>query len=122
MARVYAIEPRIDESTRTVKVRGLAQNAGAKLFPGAFAKIDLGLKNIQGALMVPTQCIIPAARDKKVIVVHDGKAEFVKVETGLRNESYIQITSGVEQGDTLVATALMYVKPGSDVKVAKVIE
>ncbi|MBP6730596.1 MAG: efflux RND transporter periplasmic adaptor subunit [Chitinophagales bacterium] len=122
VAKVYAIEPRIDESTRTVKVRGLAQNAGAKLFPGAFAKIDLGLKNIQGALMVPTQCIIPAARDKKVIVVHDGKAEFVKVETGLRNESYIQITSGVEQGDTLVATALMYVKPGSDVKVAKVIE
>lgn len=122
VAKVYAIEPRIDEATRTVKVRAMAQNAGAKLFPGAFAKIDLGLKNIQGALMVPTQCIIPDARNKKVIVVREGKAEFTKVETGIRNEAYIQITSGLQAGDTLVATALMYVKPGGEVKVAKVIE
>lgn len=122
VAKVFAIEPKIDESTRTVKVRGLAQNSATKLFPGAFAKIDLGLKNIQGALMVPTQCVIPAARDKKVIVVRDGKAEFVKIETGIRTEAYIQVTSGVQSGDTLVATALMYIKPGGGVNVVKVIE
>ncbi len=121
-AKVYAIEPRIDEATRTIKVRALAQNTKTKLFPGAFAKIDLGLKNIEGALMVPTQCIIPDARNKKVIVVKNGKADFRKVETGIRNESFIQITSGIEIGDTIVATALMYVKPNAGVKVAKVIE
>ena len=90
--------------------------------PGVFAKIDLGLKNIEGALLVPTQCIIPEARNKKLIVVKNGKAEFRKVETGIRNESYIQITNGVETGDTIVATALMYVKPDAGVKVVKVIE
>jgi membrane fusion protein (multidrug efflux system) len=121
-AKVYAIEPRIDETTRTIKVRALAENSKTKLFPGAFAKIDLGLKNIEGALMVPTQCVIPEARDKKVIVVKDGKADFRKVETGIRNEAYIQITSGVQVGDTIVATALMYVKPNAGVKVVKVIE
>jgi membrane fusion protein (multidrug efflux system) len=121
-AKVYAIEPRIDETTRTIKVRALAENSKTKLFPGAFAKIDLGLKNIEGALMVPTQCVIPEARDKKVIVVKNGKADFRKVETGIRNEAYIQITSGVQVGDTVVATALMYVKPNAGVKVVKVIE
>ena len=40
-------------------------------------------------------------------------------ETGIRNESYIQITNGVETGDTIVATALMYVKPDAGVKVVK---
>lgn len=121
-AKVFAIEPRVDESTRTIKVRAMAQNSGAKLFPGAFAKIDLGLKSIEGALMVPTQCVIPGARSKSVIVVKDGKANFTKVETGIRNETSIQITSGIEVGDTIVATALMYVKPNSGVKVVKVIE
>ena len=120
--KVFAIEPKIDEATRSIKVRALVANSKTKLFPGAFAKIDLGLKSVQGALMVPTQCIIPEARNKKLIVVKDGKAKFVIVETGVRNESYIQIISGVEAGDTIVATALMYVKPDAGIKVVKVIE
>lgn len=120
--KVFAIEPRIDEATRTIKVRALVQNSKAKLFPGAFAKVDLGLKSIDNALMVPTQCIIPEARNKKLIVVKNSKAQFVKVETGVRNESYIQITSGIEAGDTIVATGLMYIKPDAGLKVVKVIE
>jgi membrane fusion protein (multidrug efflux system) len=120
--KVFAIEPKVDEATRTIKVRASVQNNKAKLYPGTFTKIELGLKKIENALMVPTQCIIPEARNKKVIVVKDGKATFVKVETGLRNESYIQITKGIEAGDTIVASALMSVKPNVGVKVAKLIE
>lgn len=120
--KVFAIEPKIDETTRTIKVRALVQNTKQKLFPGAFVKIDLGLKNIEGALMVPTQCIIPEARNKKLIVVKNSKADFRKVETGIRNESYIQIASGVEAGDTIVATGIMYVKPSAGVKVTKLLE
>jgi len=121
-AKVFAIEPRIDEATRSIKVRAFVSNSKTKLFPGAFAKIDLGLKSVEGALMVPTQCIIPEARNKKLIVVRDGIAKFVVVETGVRSETYIQITSGVQPDDTIVATALMYVKPDAGVKVVKVIE
>jgi membrane fusion protein (multidrug efflux system) len=120
--KVFAVEPKIDEATRTIKARALVQNAKQKLFPGSFAKIDLGLKNIEGALLVPTQCIIPDARNKKLIVVKDGKAEFRKVETGIRNESYIQITNGVETGDTIVATALMYVKPDASLNIKTIIQ
>ncbi|MCW5906785.1 MAG: efflux RND transporter periplasmic adaptor subunit [Chitinophagales bacterium] len=120
--KVFAIEPRVDEATRTIRVRALVQNTKSKLYPGAFAKIELGLKKIENALMVPTQCVIPEARNKKVIVVKDGKATFAKVETGIRNESYIQITNGVEAGDTIVASALMSVKPDAGVKIVKVIQ
>ncbi len=120
--KVFAIEPKIDEATRSIKVRALVQNSRAKLFPGAFAKVDLGLKGDGQALMIPTQCIIPKTHNKKVIVVKNGKAQFVKVETDLRSQTYIQVTSGLETGDTIVATALMYVKPDGAVKVVKVIE
>lgn len=120
--KVYAIEPKIDEATRSVKIRAQVQNSKAKLYPGAFAKIDLGLKSIEGAYMVPTQSIIPEARNKKLIVVKDGKAEFRIVQTGVRSESYIQITEGLNEGDTIVTTAIMYVKPNMGIKVTKIVE
>lgn len=118
--KIYAVEPRIDEATRSIKVRAQVQNTKAKLFPGAFAKVDLDLKTIDDALMVPTQSIIPDARNKKVIVVNKGKAEFRVVETGVRSETYIQIVKGLSAGDTVVTTALMYIKPDMTLKVVKV--
>lgn len=118
--RVFALEPKIDESTRSIKARALVQNNKGKLFPGSFAKVDLGLKGIEGALMVPTQCIIPEARNKKVVVVKNGRANFVVVETGVRNESYIQITEGISIGDTIVTTALMSLKPEIEVKISSI--
>jgi membrane fusion protein (multidrug efflux system) len=120
--KIYAIEPRIDEATRTIKMRALLQNGNAKLMPGAFAKVDLGLKELDNALMIPSQCVIPEARSKKVIVVKGGIAQFVKVETGVRTESQIQITDGLSIGDTVVATALMYIKPDAKVKITKLIQ
>lgn len=118
--KIYAVEPQIDVATRSIKVRAQVQNTKAKLLPGAFAKVDLGLKNIDDALLVPTQCIIPEARNKKVIVVNKGKAEFRVVETGVRGETYIQVTKGLAVGDTIVTTALMYIKPDMGLKVVKV--
>jgi membrane fusion protein (multidrug efflux system) len=121
--RVYAVEPQLDQATRSMKVRGLVQNTGRTLFPGAYARVDLGLKKIENAIMVPTQCIIPQARTKQVAIVKDGKAVFRDVETDIRNESYIQVTNGaVEPGDTVIATAIMYVKPGMGVSVSKIVE
>ena len=120
--KVYAIEPKIEEATRSIKVRAQVQNSSAKLLPGAFAKVDLGLKNLEGALLVPSQCILPEARTKKVIVIKNGIATFTVVETGIRTDSYIQIVKGAQVGDTIVATALMYVKPNGAVKVNKIIE
>lgn len=117
--RVYAIEPKIDEATRTIRLRAQIQNSSAKLTPGTFVKVDLGLKKMDNALLIPTQCIIPEARNKKVIVVKNGVAEFKKVETGTRTENYVQITDGLEIGDTVVTTALMYIKPEMPLKVTK---
>jgi membrane fusion protein (multidrug efflux system) len=119
--KVYAIEPKIEETTRTIRIRAQIQNSRAKLMPGTFVKVDLGLKKMDNALLIPSQCIIPEARNKKVIVVKNGVAQFQKVETGIRTENYIQIIDGLEIGDTIVATALMYIKPEMPIKVTKLV-
>jgi membrane fusion protein (multidrug efflux system) len=110
-AKVFAIEPHIDETTRTLKIRALVQNADSKLLPGAFADINLVLKSIDNALMVPTQCIIAEERNNKIVIAKNGVAQFNVVQTGIRNDSLVQITSGASAGDTVVTSSILYLKP-----------
>jgi membrane fusion protein (multidrug efflux system) len=109
---IYAIDPKIDLATRTVKIRAIVPNSGNKLFPGSFARVVITLKGMPDAIMIPTQAVIPGTRDKKVIIADKGKAKFVIVETGIRNENNVQITSGLNVGDTVITTGIMQLKPG----------
>ena len=118
--RIYAIEPGIDQATRSLKLRAMVTNPDAKLQPGAFAKVRLNIQDLK-AVMVPTQAIIPQTRGKQVVLIKNGKAAFTKVETGIRNENQIEVTSGLKQGDTVITTGLMFVRPDSPVKVGKVV-
>jgi membrane fusion protein (multidrug efflux system) len=68
--------------------------------------------------MVPTQCIVPELKGQKVFVCKNGKAMPQKVETGIRTESSIEITKGIEPGDTVITSGIMQLKPEAPVKVS----
>jgi membrane fusion protein, multidrug efflux system len=119
-AKVYAVEPRIDQETRTLQVRARCDNGGGRLFPGAFAEIRLVLGRTEDALMVPTEAVIPEMQGKKVFVVKDGKAEPRKIEVGIRTDKQVQVTSGLAAGDSVVMTGILQVKPGSRLKVSTI--
>ncbi|PKP18248.1 MAG: efflux transporter periplasmic adaptor subunit [Bacteroidetes bacterium HGW-Bacteroidetes-23] len=116
-ATIYAIEPSVELTTRTLQVRAIAENKEGKLIPGTFANISLPLENLDDAILIPTEAIIPIQNGKKVFVVEKGKAKEVIIETGNRNEKEILVTSGLKIGDTLITSGIMAVKPGADVKV-----
>jgi membrane fusion protein (multidrug efflux system) len=81
--------------------------------------VELTLGEDQKAIMVPTQCIIPQERNKSLILVKSGKAKFVKVVTGMRQSSDIEITQGISEGDTIVTTGIMFLKPGAPIKLSR---
>jgi membrane fusion protein (multidrug efflux system) len=114
---VYAIEPKIDHATRTVKVRALAQNADRSLLPGAFAKVLLVLDKLDNALVVPTGSVVPELTGQKVFVYSNGKAQSRKVVTGIRTDSAIQIIEGVAPNDTLITSGLLQIKDKMPVKI-----
>lgn len=114
-AIVYAIEPKIDAETRNISVRAVCKNANASIIPGSFARIELVTNTKQTALMIPTQAIIPELNGKKVFVSKAGIAVPVKVETGLRNDTRIEILSGLTEGDTVIITGIMTLKPDTKV-------
>ena len=119
-ALVYAVEPRIDQATRSLMVRAITPNPHGALLPGSFARVQLSLNNIDSALMIPTESIIPDLKGQKIYVIRGGKADFARVTTGFRNDVKIQITNGLHPGDTVVTTGIMQLKPGAAVKVLEV--
>ena len=113
---IYAIEPKVDEATRTVQIRARCPNANGEVLPGAFARITLVLKQLDNVLMLPTESIVPVLKGKQVFVLRNGKAEAVKVETGIRNDTAAQVLSGIAPNDTVITSGLMQLKPGMTVK------
>ena len=119
-AVVLATEGNVDQNTRTLKIRAIVPGNDAELVPGIFAKVNLQLGQDNAALMVPSQAVIPQARNKQVIIFRKDSAQFTIVETGLRDSAYVQILKGLHAGDTIVTTGLMAVRPATKIKISKV--
>jgi membrane fusion protein (multidrug efflux system) len=115
-AVITAIEPQINTVSRNIKVRALLTEG--TMHPGAFVKVIL--KQNRKGIMVPTNAIIPDALSNQLVVVKNSKAQFVNVETGLRNANMVEITKGVNPGDTIVVSGMLFVRPNTTVKVKKV--
>jgi membrane fusion protein (multidrug efflux system) len=119
-ATVMATENRVDQNTRTLKIRAVVNESHPELVPGIFAKINLQLGRDNNALMVPSQAVIPQARGKQVILLRKDSAQFINIETGIRDSVYVQITNGLHEGDTVITSGLMSIRPNAKIKVTKV--
>jgi membrane fusion protein (multidrug efflux system) len=119
LATVIATEGNVEQNTRTLKIRALVNESDPELVPGVFAKVNLQLGRDNLALMVPSQAVIPQARNKQMIVLRKDSAIFVVVETGIRDSSYVQVVSGLHVGDTVVTSGLMSVRPNAKIKISK---
>jgi membrane fusion protein (multidrug efflux system) len=109
-AKVYAVDPKIDIDTRTIVLRALYPNTNEELKSGRYASITLQMSQIDNAIAIPTEALIPEMEGEKVFIFKSGKASTVKVNTGLRTESKIQITSGLNFGDTLLVTGILQLR------------
>ncbi|MGO4818867.1 efflux RND transporter periplasmic adaptor subunit [Flavobacterium sp. W22_SRS_FP1] len=109
-ATIYAIEPGVSISTRTIQVRALTENKDGNLLPGLFADVELPLDIIKDAILVPTEAIIPIQDGKKVFISSGGKAKQVMVETATRTDASILVLSGLKAGDTLLTSGVMSLK------------
>jgi membrane fusion protein (multidrug efflux system) len=75
---------------------------------------------VDNPMVIPTQAIIPQARDKKVIVYRNGTPDFQVVTTGIRDSTFVQVLDGLKVGDTVITTALLAIRPDSKISITKV--
>jgi membrane fusion protein, multidrug efflux system len=116
LATITALQNTITQETRNLTVRAQVKNPDAYLTPGAFVEVKVDVGGSGGALMIPTQAVMPSTRFKNVIVSREGKAVFQVVNTGYRDSARIEITSGLHIGDTVLINGLLTIKEGMPVK------
>lgn len=114
---LYAVEPRIDPLTRTVTARARCANPDNRLVPGGFARIKLALASGKTGIMLPARAIIPVLNGQQVYVISGGKAEPRDVVLGRRSADAVEVTGGLQPGDSVVMSGLLQLKPGTPVKV-----
>lgn len=119
-ATIMATEAGIEANTRTLRVRAVVRGNESALVSGNFAKVSLKMSEDGEPMVVPTQAIIPQARDKKVVVYKNGQAEFKVVTTGIRDSTFVQILDGLKVGDTVITSALLAIRPDSKISITKV--
>lgn len=115
--KITVIDPRIDEATRTLRLRVEIQNDEFKLRSGLFARVNIKLKDEASSLVVPEAAIVPLGDKSFVFRIIDNKAQRVEVKAGLRNAGDAEIISGLKEGDSVVVAGQMRVKEGAPVQV-----
>ena len=123
-ALVQAVDPLIDANGRSVGIRGCIDNRQRQLRPGMFARVNTVFAVREQALLVPEEAIVPQGGRTFVVKVVPGEkpealvSQRVAVKTGLRQPGKVEITEGLEAGDTVVTAGHQRLqKDGTPVRV-----
>lgn len=113
---VYAIDPKVDSTGRTVVLRARLPNPDRVLRPGLFARVKLIVSESHNALLVDEQAMIPQGEEQFVYRIVDGKAVMTKIKTGLRQGGKVEITEGLSASDMVITAGQMKLRDGVAVK------
>lgn len=115
-AQIYVIENQVDPITRMFKIRARCPNPTGELLAGSYVTIMINTSKEEKHIMIPAKAVIPVMDDHQVWVLRNGKAENVKIKTGIRTAEEVEILEGLSSGDSLITTALLQIKPGIPIK------
>ena len=88
--------------------------------PGNF--LTVSLEKSENAIMVPNSSILPQGRSKFIFLYNGGKAKQTEITTGIRDSTNIQVLGGIKEGDTVITSGLLYLRPDADVTLTKVVK
>ena len=115
-ATVVARAASLSENTRTLLVHARAANPDGRLLPGQSARLNLGLSTSGNALTVSSQSLIPSSKGYTVYVSRGSVVEARPVEIGQRSAGSVEITQGLNKGDTVITSNLLRLVPGSPIQ------
>jgi membrane fusion protein, multidrug efflux system len=117
-AAISATESGLDAQSRTITVHAITPNQNGSLKPGMSARVYFSTSsdNAKG-LSLPTEALIPGGNGYNVFVVKSGVAKMVPVTVGNRSEADALITSGLNDGDTVMVSNILRSGNGTTVQI-----
>jgi len=114
---VSLISPVVNQLTRTASVEITLSNPQHLLKPGMFAQVEISLGEKDDLVLIPAHTILQEGERKRVFVVTNGKAISRNVETGISQNGWVEIKSGLSENDSLIVAGQYLVKTDEPVKV-----
>lgn len=114
--RTISVSPAGDQVGRLFKARISIQAGGALVRPGMFARGELQMRVIEGALTLPLSALQTDSKGSYVLVVANGEAKRVDITTGLRKKDRVEVI-GLGAEEQVITNGQMGLLPGTKVKV-----
>jgi HlyD family secretion protein len=118
--KVMLVSPALDPNSTTVEVWVQAVNADGKLRPGSSVTVTMVAKTVKDALVVPAVSVLTGESGTTVMLAgSDGKAHQQVVELGIRQGNDVQITKGLQAGQTVITSGAYGLPDNTQIKVAE---
>jgi Cu(I)/Ag(I) efflux system membrane fusion protein len=115
-AEIKFIYPFMESDTRTVRVRVELDNADGFLRPDMYAQLFLSA-DLGKRLLVPESAVLYAGHHRVVFLdLGDGKLSPRKIKTGQRNNEWIEVLKGLQEGDKVVTSGNFLIAAESKLK------
>lgn len=116
--RIDVLSPTLDATTRRATVEVAIDNAQGKLLPNAFARADVTIGKLQGALVVPRLAVLETAGGAVVYRIKNGVVEAVKPQLGPTSGANVTVLEGLAEGDEIALGGLGQLVDGGAVRVS----
>jgi membrane fusion protein, multidrug efflux system len=114
---LLVLDNQIDQSTGTVKIKGIFPNDKNRLWPGQFVNVKLKLKTLENAIVVPSVAIQQGANGSYVyLATPENMAKLTYVKVVREGEKQSVIGEGVAAGDTVITSGFANLQDGSKIK------
>lgn len=118
-ATITRLYPELDRKmhTRTVEASLIED---VNLVPGMFTRISIPVQIINNAITVPDKAIVITPQGESVVfIVKNGKAFSQEIATGIEQGQVIQITQGINIGDSVIISGNQKLQNGIEVSILK---
>ncbi|WP_338669659.1 efflux RND transporter periplasmic adaptor subunit [Pseudodesulfovibrio methanolicus] len=123
-ADLAAVDNAVDTTTGTIRLLASYPNEDTRFWPGQFARVELTLRTIKGALLLPTGAVLQGMEGPYVYVVKtaendpaSGTVEARQVATSHIVGRRTVVDSGIEPGELVVLDGQVGLSPGARVAV-----
>ena len=114
--KIESVASRVDAQTRSILARAKINNENSEILPGSLLEIEI-FYNEKNALSVPDTSIMYEGSKKFIYkIIENNMIKKVEIETGIRNKGNLEVLSGINEGDKVIAEGLTKIRPGMKVK------
>lgn len=119
LGRLDTLDNQIDAATATLRLKARFENADDALFPNQFVNVRLSLRQLPGAVTIPTDAVQHGSRGSYVYVIVEGKARVRDLSLGPASGGRTVVTKGLAAGEPVVLEGLDRLEDGRAVNIVQ---